>query len=340
VRLRDGESFSCSRKCPLCRAGIALPLIYTKFGIKSDNEPIVGRAPTNVSAPPTSAPLGVYPVALEPPRRAPPVQVTPRTSPSVHVTPIISTPVPAPSLASAAAATDQRQAPSLRGIYFTVAVPANRARTTPTSQAATEVTPSDRAPNAAEPNSHAANGHTNRTSSATYACGPSPQIVTGHQCSETKNIDYEADTTRGHYYRYRPALAARLVAAATTAANEAARCAGKRRPLQPPPVVRPPTLPTWLLTEVSSGHRTTAGPPRSAEKAQEQVLGTTDAPAGSLPPTTYSRFQSYDDYEAQRNMHAVALRQLQSLPLVRPLPPPCWQCNGNTVTYRTAENTI
>jgi hypothetical protein len=137
------KSFSCSRKCPLCRAGIALPLIYTKFGIKPDNEPIVGRAPTNASAPLTSAPLGVYPVAQEPPSRAPPVQVTPSTSPSVHVTPIISTPVPGPSLASAAAATDQRQTPSLRGIYLRppVAVPANRATTTPTSQAATEVTP-------------------------------------------------------------------------------------------------------------------------------------------------------------------------------------------------------
>jgi hypothetical protein len=264
------KSFSCSRKCPLCRAGIALPLIYTKFGIKSDNEPIVGRAPTNVSTPPTSAPLGVYPVAQDPPRRAPPVQVTPRTSPSVHVTPIISTPVPAPSLASAAAATDQRQAPSLRGIYFTVAVPANRATTTPTSQAATEVTPSGRVPNAADPNSHAANGHTNRTSSATYACGPSPRIVTGRRCSETKSIDYEADTTRGHYYRCRPALAARLVAAATTASSEAARCAGARRPLQPPPVVRSPTLPIWLLTEDSSASRTTAGSPRSAEKRRSR----------------------------------------------------------------------
>jgi phosphohistidine swiveling domain-containing protein len=105
-----------------------------------------------------------------------------------------------------------------------------------------------------------------------------------------------------------------------------------RRSRRPPPLVRPPRLPAWLQADRSAAHRTTAGPPRSAEKAQEQVFGTTDALAQPSPPTMHNRFQSYDDYVAQRNEH-----RLQSPPLVRPLPPPYWQCNGNTVTDNTRQ---
>jgi hypothetical protein len=109
-----------------------------------------------------------------------------------------------------------------------------------------------------------------------------------------------------------------------------------RRPLRPPPLVRPPRLPAWLQADRSAAHRTTAGPPRSAEKAQEQVFGTTDTLADPAPPTMHNRFQSYDDYVAQRNVH-----RLQSPPSVRPLPLPYWywQCNGNTVANRSTANT-
>jgi hypothetical protein len=70
-----------------------------------------------------------------------------------------------------------------------------------------------------------------------------------------------------------------------------------RRPLRPPPLVRPPRLPTWLCTEPTAAHRATAGPPRSAEKAQEQVFGTTDTLAQPSLPSMHNRFQSYDNLE-------------------------------------------
>jgi hypothetical protein len=135
-------------------------------------------------------------------------------------------------------------------------------------------------------------------------------------------------------------LSANVTGAASVASTAAdpVLCARRsddmRRPLRPPPLVRPPRLPAWLHADRSAAHRTTAGPPRSAEKAQEQVFGTTDTLAPPSPPTTHNRFQSYDDYVAQQNVH-----RLQSPPSVRPLPPPCWQCNGNTVTYRSTDTT-
>jgi hypothetical protein len=317
----------------------------------------VSRASVPSPAPPrTSVPTAV------PSRTSSVTPAPPRTLIPLRIPPTMSTPDPEPPSATLPVPAPARTPPTVR-VYSQPLVhgAADRSRSATTTQAtvAAEGTHGFKTHSLAR--SAAATTRSGKhdggvrcgqpervTTKDSYAtavrkpysdCDEVSVVTRDHESDDFVDLDNLSDYELSAYVTAAASVASTAATVTSTPSlgeTDPVLCARRlddvRRPLRPPPLVRPPRLPAWLQADRSAAHRTTAGPPRSAEKAQEQVFGTTDTLAQPSLPTMHNRFQSYDDYVAQRNVH-----RLQSPPSARPLPPPYWQCAGNTVTDNTRQ---